>query len=114
MQHELAVLEGDPAGDPAESNETMDESDEPLEVDMGVQMGCFEEGPAPGPPSRKVGHTHSLAADSIRRYCTVASTIAQAIAAGLQVGGLQDSPEPRLDKQHCLCLKCIQRAVVVA
>ena len=65
MQHELAVLEGDPAGDPAESNETMDESDEPLEVDMGVQMGCFEESPAPGPHPRKAGHTHSLAPDSI-------------------------------------------------
>ena len=47
---------GDPAGDPAESNETMDESDEPLEVDMGVQMGCFEEGPETGPPARKARH----------------------------------------------------------
>ena len=56
MQHELALLDEDPADDPAESNETMDESDEPLEVDMGVQMGCFEEAPEPGPPSRKAGH----------------------------------------------------------
>ena len=53
MQHELAILEGDPADDPADSNETMDESDEPLEADMGVQMGCFEGGPEPGPPARK-------------------------------------------------------------
>ena len=56
MQHKLAALEGDPAGDPTGSNETMYESNKPLEVDMGVQFGCFEEGPEPGPPSKEVGH----------------------------------------------------------
>ena len=56
MQHKLAALEGGPAGDPAESNKTMDESNKPLEVDMREQFGCLKEGSEPGPPSKEVGH----------------------------------------------------------
>ena len=77
MHHELAVLEGDPAGDPTESNETMDESDEPLEVDMGVQIGCLEEGPEPGAPARKAGHMDSPSVAISVLPCLLANIISE-------------------------------------
>ena len=51
MQQELALLQEGPS----DSNDTMaDDSDEPLEQDLGLQFGGFETQPDPEPPSKRV------------------------------------------------------------
>ena len=56
MQQELALLQEAPS----DSNDSMaDDSDEPLEQDMGLQYGGFDEQPDPEPPSKRVSTPES-------------------------------------------------------